>query len=67
MDEAQTVLDRLERIAALDGSGAEPSVLVRELRSLLDEATAWSRTEGGDAAGRAVEQLDRALRLSPSA
>jgi len=61
------VLDRLERIAALDRAGAEPRELVEELRALVAEATAWSRAEGGDAGERAVEGLRSALREATSA
>ena len=61
MDEAQAVLDRLERIAELDRVGAEPEELLFELRALLDEAVAWSRAEGGAAGKRAVEELRSAL------
>ena len=62
MDEAQAVLERLERIAELDRAGAGPRELVAELRALLDEAVAWSRLEGGAAGDRAVEELRSALR-----
>jgi len=65
MDEAQAVLDRLERIATLDDAGVEPSVLVRELRSLLEEATAWSHREGGEVGERAVGTLRAALQDAP--
>ena len=67
VDEARAVLDRLERIAALDRAGAEPRELVAELRALVDEATAWSRTEGGDAGERAVDGLRSALRKATGA
>lgn len=61
MDESEALLERLERIEALDRSGAEPGEIVAELRALLREATSWSRTEGGDAGERAVERLRHAL------
>jgi hypothetical protein len=61
MDESDAVLERLERIEALDESGASPSELVDELRALLVDAEAWSRREGGDAGARAVADLRRAL------
>jgi len=61
VDESRAVLERLERIEALDRAGASARVLVPELRALLDEAAAWSRTEGGDAADRAVGDLRAAL------
>jgi hypothetical protein len=61
VDESRAVLERLERIEALDREEADAHVLVPELRALLAEATAWSRAEGGDAATRAVEDLRLAL------
>ena len=39
----------------------QPRELVDELRALLVEAEAWSRSEGGDAGARAVEELRAAL------
>jgi hypothetical protein len=61
MDESRAVLERLERIEALDRSGATPEALLDELRTLLVEAEAWSRAEGGDEGARAVEELRSAL------
>lgn len=61
MDESEAVLERLERIEALDRAGAEPGEIVAELRVLLHEATSWARTEGGDAGAHAVERLRHAL------
>ena len=61
MDESEAILARLERIEALDGSGASPAELVEELRALLAEAEAWSRREGGDAGAKAVQELRTAL------
>jgi len=61
VDESRALLERLERIEALDRAGASARVLVPELQALLDEATAWSRTEGGDAAASAVGDLRAAL------
>ncbi len=61
MDESRAVLERLERIEALDRAGAERGVLLIELRSLLGEAEAWSSTEGGDAGEAAVDNLRTAL------
>jgi hypothetical protein len=61
MEESRAVLDRLERIEALDRAGARRSELLTELRALLGEAEAWSRAEGGDAGECAVEQLRVAL------
>jgi hypothetical protein len=61
VEESRAVLERLERIEALDRARAEPGEIVAELRALLDEATEWSRVEGGDAGERAVEGLRTAL------
>ena len=61
MDEARAVLDRLGRIERLRREGALPTVLLEELRLLLDEAEEWSRMEGGDAGERAVAGLREAL------
>lgn len=55
------MLERLERIEALDRHGADARDLVAELRALLTEAEAWSRREGGDAGARAVADLRSAL------
>jgi len=61
MEESRAVLERLERIEALDRTGAAPVEIVAELRALLDEATAWSQVEGGDEGQRAVGELRSAL------
>jgi hypothetical protein len=61
MDEARAVLERLERIEALDRAGAGREALLAELRGLLEESEAWSSVEGGDAGGDAVERLRSAL------
>jgi hypothetical protein len=61
MEESRAVLERLQRIEALDRAGAGTSELLHELRALVREAEEWSRTEGGDAGEGAVEGLRRAL------
>ena len=61
MDEAESVLERLERIRALDGAGAGPGELLGELRALLVEAESWAVAEGGDAGERAVARLRDSL------
>ena len=61
MDEARTVLDRLERIERLEREGAAQADLLVELRALVDEAQAWSRAEGGEAGEHAVDGLRSAL------
>jgi hypothetical protein len=66
MDEARAVLERLERIEALDRAGAGREELLAELRGLLQEAEAWSSVEGGDAGAAAVDNLRRAMRRATS-
>ncbi len=61
MEESRAVLERLERIEALDRTGAPPVEIVAELRALVADATAWSRAEGGEAGERAVAALRSAL------
>ena len=61
MDEAETVLERLARIEALDRAGAPASCLLDELRALVSEAEQWSRAEGGEPAAEAVSHLRDAL------
>jgi len=62
MEASRAVLERLARIEALDREDAPTRDVLDELRALLREAEAWSRTEGGDAARRAVDDLRHALR-----
>ena len=61
MDEARRVIERLERIEALDRAAASPAELLDEVRGLLRDAEAWVRIEGGDAADDAVIRLREAL------
>jgi hypothetical protein len=61
MDEARTVLGRLERIEALDRDGATPHELLRELRELVREAEQWARREGDAAAAAAACECRAAL------
>jgi len=61
MDEARRVIERLERIEALDRQAASPAELLDEVRGLLCDAEAWVRMEGGDAADVAVIRLREAL------
>jgi hypothetical protein len=61
VDESRAILERLERIEALDREGAPPAELIAELRALLGEAESWARTDGGDTGARAVEDLRAAL------
>lgn len=61
VDEARAVIERLERIEALDRSGAARRELLAELRALLGEAEVWTSAEGGGAGARAVDGLRSAL------
>ena len=61
MDESRAILERLERIEALDREGAAPRELIAELRALLGEAESWARADGGEAGVRAVEDLRAGL------
>jgi hypothetical protein len=61
MDEARKVIERLERIEALDRATASPAQLLDEVRGLLRDAEAWVRIEGGEAADDAVIRLREAL------
>ena len=63
MDEARAVLERLERIEALEASGAPPTVLLDEVRGLLADAEVWVRAEpsGTDLAETALERCKEAL------
>ena len=63
MEEARAVLERLERIEALEASGAPASVLLDEVRGLLADAEVWVRAEpaGTDLAESALERCRDAL------
>lgn len=58
MDAARAVLERLERIDALERDGADARVLLDEVRALLREGEAWLASEG-EAADGAAAALDR--------
>jgi hypothetical protein len=60
MDEARAVLARLERIEALERSGAPAGALLSELRELVHEAEAWARVERDPRADAAVADLTEA-------
>jgi hypothetical protein len=61
VDEARAVLDRLERIEALERRGAPAPELLDELRELVREAEAWARAEGDEHASGAVGRCVDAL------
>jgi hypothetical protein len=58
MDEARAVMQRLERIEALEREGAGPKQLLAEVRELLREGEAWieAEGEGADLAGESLER-----------
>jgi predicted nucleic acid-binding protein len=60
VDEARAVLARLERIEALDRSGAAPDVVLSELRELVQEAEMWARRERDPRAEEAARALGEA-------
>jgi hypothetical protein len=57
MDEAVAVLERLERIDALESEQASRVRVLGELRELVREAEEWARLEGDERARSAVAQL----------
>lgn len=59
MDEARRVIDRLERIERLRQSGGHGSVLLAEVRLLLEEGEAWLAAEPAGGADGARAALDR--------
>lgn len=67
MDEARAVIDRLDRIDALERGGAAPAALLEELRGLVRDAEAWARLEGDERAAAAVERCEQALGVVPAA
>ncbi len=63
MDEARSVLRRLERIEALERRGSPADLMLAELRELVAEAEAWVRVEPGPTEGAedAIERLRQAV------
>jgi hypothetical protein len=57
VDEATRVLERLQRIDALDRERVPAGLLLGELRELVREAEAWARLEGDERARSAIEKL----------
>lgn len=60
MDEADRVIERLERIDSLRGQaggGGAVGRLLGELRALVGEAEAWARAEGDPRAQAAASKL----------
>ena len=63
MDEARSVLRRLERIEELERSATPAELMLEELRALVAEAEAWVRLEPGPTgpAQDAIERLREAV------
>jgi hypothetical protein len=61
MEEARTVLARLERIEQLDRAGAPPAALLPELHALIREAEEWACRERDPGAEAAVAACVAAL------
>ena len=57
MDEARAVMQRLDRIEALQREGANPAAVLAEMQALVAEAEAWARLEGDDRASEAAAAL----------
>lgn len=70
MEEARALLERLERIDALERAGGEPLHLLEELRALVVEAERWARRERHPgalaAAARCRDALEEAGNLNPA-
>ena len=61
MEEAHALLERLDRIEALDREGAPPALILPELRALVHEAESWARRERDPTAEAAAAACDAAL------
>ena len=62
MDEARAVIERLERIEALEaGPDAAPAAVIDELRALVVEAERWARRERDPDAAAAAARCRDAL------
>jgi hypothetical protein len=67
MDEARAVLNRLERIEALEREGGDTRSLLAELRELVREAAEWADAERDPRAREAAEALALASRSGRAA
>ena len=67
MEEARRVLERLDRIEALNLGGAPTATVLDELRELVSDAESWLAAEGPgvEAAAHAVARCRTALDASP--
>jgi hypothetical protein len=63
MEEARRVLDRLERIDRLRSAGGSRTLVLAEVRKLLEEGEAWLAVEPSETerARRALESCRRRL------
>ncbi|MGH3037030.1 MAG: hypothetical protein ACRDMU_07590 [Gaiellaceae bacterium] len=59
MDEARTIIRRLERIETLQSEQAPAAVLLTEVRQLLCEGEAWLAAERKGAEGGSARDTDR--------
>jgi hypothetical protein len=59
MEEARSVLVRLDRIAALDEARAPAAVLLDEVRELMHEAEAWLASEPRSVRCEPAEAVER--------
>jgi hypothetical protein len=57
MEEARAVLERLERIEALDRERGDPGILLGELRELVREVEVWAKRERDPRAEEAARLL----------
>lgn len=68
MEEARSVLERLDRIETMRRANAGPAELLGELRVLLREAEVWVTTEGDAGSVTALERFRHSLhaRVKPT-
>jgi hypothetical protein len=57
VEEARAVLERLERIEALDRERGDPGILLDELRELVREVEVWAKRERDPRAEAAARLL----------
>jgi hypothetical protein len=57
VEEARAVLERLERIEALDRERGDPGILLDELRELVREVEMWAKRERDPRAEAAARLL----------
>jgi hypothetical protein len=67
MEAARAVIERLERIDALERQGAAAPLLLAEVRALLREGEAWLAAEGEDEGAEAAAAALERCRLAVEA